>query len=387
MLACLATAHASAQSDSRSALRGITIGPIESSQHPGRGYGSPASIALLDELTRMGTNAIAITPFGRLWSLSSTEIAPDFEWTWRQTRAGVVTLCAAARARGLRVLLVPHLWVETSGWRGDIEHDSPEEWLAYQRSYREFVLQWADVAQAAGADMLSIGVECKSWSGRFGSYWTELIEAIRARYHGQLTYSANWDEAEAVLFWEQLDLIGINAFYPLADHGSASYEQYALGAERALAQAAALHDLVHKPVLFTELGYTTRTDAAVEPWLWPDEMHGVAIDEWEQARALSALLGAIATKPWVAGLFVWRYYADLDDVSQEAGWGFSPHGKLAERVLSNVFGAAWASDDLDAYGRKITPSRLEKYLSSAPPATRFWSTTPRSSSSGLSDMK
>ena len=56
-------------------MRGITIGPIESSQWPGRGYGSPYSEELLDELARMGTNWISITPFGRIWSLTSTEVA------------------------------------------------------------------------------------------------------------------------------------------------------------------------------------------------------------------------------------------------------------------------------------------------------------------------
>jgi hypothetical protein len=73
-------------------------------------------------------------------------------------------------------------------------------------------------------------------------------------------------------------------------------------------------------------------------------MHDVAIDEWEQARALSALMGAAITQPAFRGLFVWRYYANLDDVSQEASWGFSPHGKLAEPLLSNVFQTPWAGD-------------------------------------------
>jgi hypothetical protein len=206
------------------------------------------------------------------------------------------------------------------------------------------VLHWAKVAADAGADIFSIGVECKSWSGRFGGYWLDLIQSVRRVFPGQLTYSANWDEADNVLFWEQLDYVGINAFYPLANHNQASYAEYAQGAEEALDRARTLAALVGKPALFVEIGYTTRPNAAVEPWLWPDIMHDVQVDEWEQARALAALMGAAATKPWLAGVFVWRYYAHLDDVSQEAGWGFSPHGKLAERVLRNVFRVRWASD-------------------------------------------
>jgi hypothetical protein len=338
-------AHAQARAAAEpAALRGITVGPIESSQQPGLGYGSAASEALLDELVRLGANAISITPFGRVWSLSSTKIALDFEWSVEDSRAGVLRLARAAKARGLRVLLIPHLWVETTGWRGEIDPGSEDAWRHYQAQYRRFVLHWAEVAAEAHADIFSVGVECKSWSGRFAPYWFELIRGVRAVFHGELTYSANWDEADGVLFWEQLDYVGINAFYPLASMPNASYAQYAQGAEVAVQRAGALGALAGKPVLFVEIGYTTRPDAAVEPWLWPDLMQDVHVDEWEQARALSALLGAAATKPWLAGVFVWRYYANLDDISQEASWGFSPHAKLAERVLRNVFSVRWQSD-------------------------------------------
>ena len=41
---------------------------------------------------------------------------------------------------------------------------------------------------------------------------------------------------------------------------------------------------------------------------------------------------------------MWRLYADPDDLSQEAEWGFSPRGKLAELVLRDAFAARWAAD-------------------------------------------
>jgi len=376
-------------------LRGVTVGPIESSQQMGRGYGSEYSAAVLDELVRLGANAISITPFGRIWNLHSTQIALDFELPIAQSQTALLRFVAQAKARGLYVLIIPHLWLETGGWRGEIDPGSDQAWLAYQGSYRDFVLHWARVAAASGADAFSIGVECKSWSGRFGPYWKQLIADVRATFHGQLTYSANWDEADDVLFWDELDFIGINAFYPLSDKANASYVEYAQGAERAVARAIGLGKLAAKPVVFLEIGYTARSDAAVQPWLWPDIMHNVVVDEWEQARALAALIGASVSQPTINGFFVWRYYANLDDVSQEANWGFSPHGKLAERVLANVFGAAWATDSDPSrawrdpvQGRITTPNCSDRYWSSAPPATRcVLPSTPGSLGSGLSDMK
>jgi hypothetical protein len=325
-------------------IRGITVGPIESSQQPGRGYGTPYSEALLDELARMGTNWISVTPFGRLWSLTSTDILLDFEAPFADNRAAVARMIQQAHARGIKVLLIPHLWVETTGWRGEIEPGTPEGWAAYHASYRKFVLAWAELAGEAGADAFSIGVECKSWSGRFGNVWSGLIRDVRKRFDGVLTYSANWDEVESVLFWDQLDLIGVNAFYPLAYKNGASYAEYVEGALRARDAIRGVAETLQMPVLFVEIGYTTRRDAAVEPWLWPDDMVNVAFDEHEQARALSALFEAFLPEPWFAGFFVWRYYANLDDVSQEAIWGFSPHGKVAEPMLEQVFHWDWGVD-------------------------------------------
>jgi hypothetical protein len=326
------------------AIRGVTIGPIESSQQSGRGYGTPYSAALLDALVDLGANAISITPFGRIWSLHSTAIAMDFEAPYAANREALARMVAQAKARGLRVLVIPHLWVETGGWRGEIDPGSEQGWRDYQGSYRSFVLAWARDAQAFGADAFSIGVECKSWSGRFGDYWQALIADVRAVFHGALTYSANWDEADGVLFWDQLDWIGVNAFYPLAHANGASDAEYVLGARAALDGLEPLARATGKPVVLVEIGYTTRQNAAVEPWLWPDTMQNVVVDEREQARALAAIAGAAAERPWIGGFYVWRYYANLDDVSQEAIWGFSPHAKQAERVLQQVFDARWAAD-------------------------------------------
>jgi hypothetical protein len=92
-------------------VRGVTIGPIESSQQPGRGYGTAYTAALLDELQKLGANAISITPFGRIWSLDSTQVLLDFESPFAANRAAIGSLVAQAQARGLTVLIVPHLWV------------------------------------------------------------------------------------------------------------------------------------------------------------------------------------------------------------------------------------------------------------------------------------
>jgi hypothetical protein len=99
-----------------------------------------------------------------------------------------------------------------------------------------------------------------------------------------------------------------------------------------------------RPVLFTEIGYTTRRDPAVRPWEWPESMKNVKVDEHAQADALRALVAPLLEEPSFMGFFVWRVYADPDDVSQEPEYGFSPRGKQAELVMRDAFAARWAAD-------------------------------------------
>ena len=99
------------------AIRGVTIGPIESTLHPGRGYGSPAFERCLDEAVRLGATWISLTPFGRAWDLKATGIDQSFELPLLENQRGMRKAIKQAHARGLRVQLVPHLWVESGGWR------------------------------------------------------------------------------------------------------------------------------------------------------------------------------------------------------------------------------------------------------------------------------
>ena len=73
-------------------------------------------------------------------------------------------------------------------------------------------------------------------------------------------------------------------------------------------------------------------------------MSHVTVDEAAQATAYRGAPRALLDEPDFAGFFVWRVYADPDDVSQEAPWGFSPRGKLAEGVMRDAFEARWACD-------------------------------------------
>jgi hypothetical protein len=323
----------------------MTIGPIESSLQPGRGYGSAPFEETLSEIERMGGNWISLTVFSRVWDLKSEGIELSFEQTVQETRAQVLRSVRLAHARGLRVLLVPHLWVESGGWRAEMEPLGEAGMARFERSYRRFALYWADVAEEADIDVLAAGVELRSWvtTARAPSF-VRLLGDIRERYSGLLTYASNWDDAEDTVIWGHLDLIGINAFYPLHWEDDATFQQVEAGGYRVAESIEALAERHERPVVFTEFGYTTRKNTAIKPWLWPEELGRVEVDQKAQARAYAALLGAMREVPGFAGAFVWRMYADVADMSQEAEWGCSPWGKQSQAVLETAFSDARFGD-------------------------------------------
>lgn len=327
------------------AIRGVTIGPIESALHAGRGYGSPAFERGLDEAVRLGATWISLTPFGRAWDLQATGVDKTFELPLADNQRGLRRAIHQAHARGLKVMLVPHLWVESGGWRGELDPATEEGWQRFAEGYRSYVLTWARFAESAHADMLAAGVELRSWlTTTHAPSFFPILRDIRGAYSGLLTYAANWDDVDQTVILSELDVIGINAFYPLTDKANASDAELVNGGLEVAKKVKELAERWQKPVMFNEFGYTARTDPALRPWEWPDRMNDVHVDGRAQAAAYRGLLAGMLQSPELVGAFVWRLYSDPDDLSQEAEWGFSPRGRQAELCVRDAYWGRWASD-------------------------------------------
>ena len=114
------------------------------------------------------------------------------------------------------------------------------------------------------------------------SRWVELIENTREIYSGALTYAANFDQYYFVDFWNHLDLIGINAYFPLRHRdlpGEPDGDRVALFRSRwstilhEIDDLRRLQGVPEHRVLFTELGYVRRANSTIQPW----EAHGFTV--------------------------------------------------------------------------------------------------------------
>ena len=91
-----------------------------------------------------------------------------------------------------------------------------------------------------------------------------------------------------------------------------------------------------KPVVLTELGYPSATDAAATPWKKGGRYSGAA-----EQRALDGRLKALARQPSFAGLYVWEWRAD-PAAGGPGDAGHTLQGKPAERAIAAWYGGSLA---------------------------------------------
>ena len=91
-----------------------------------------------------------------------------------------------------------------------------EDWLQWEEDYRRFVLHYARLAAETDMEMFCIGIELHLSIRHRPLFWRRLIDEVREVYPGAMTYGANWfQEYQEVDFWDQLDYIGIHAYFPV----------------------------------------------------------------------------------------------------------------------------------------------------------------------------
>ena len=254
-------------------------------------YGSKVSAQVLAKLPGYGVNSVALVPYAS----QRPEVAA-LNFPLRMERDELIVAAAKmAHAEGLRVLLKPQVWVRGRGlYPGDLRYDDPKERDRWFASYARFVEHYAKLAARIEAEMFCVGVEFAQLSGHERE-WRELIALARKHYSGPLVYAANFgEEFESVRFWDALDYIGLDNYYPLPEDRST--EAIAGKIER-------VHLEFDKPVLFTEAGFSTYELAHRKPW---EDQPGGALSPQAQARNVEALLRGFHGRPWLQGIFWWK---------------------------------------------------------------------------------
>ena len=306
-------------------------------------YASAGSNSSLNALKSTGANYVSVLVTQYLSSSTSNAIFPDPNKT--PTDASVIDAINDIHARGMGVMLKPQLYCEDGQGQNDLAPTNPAAWFA---SYSTFINHYAQIAQKNHVELFCVGCELDHLdTSTYYSNWRTVISGVRAIYYGPLTYAADWSTYARIPFWGALDYAGIDAYFPLSNAKTPSvadlvggWSHYVDddGTHNWTNEIETWQATVHKPVIFTEIGYRSIDYAAKNPGNW--EETGV-YNANGQANCYEAALQVFANKPWFAGMFWWGWTPN-PKAGGAGDTGYTPQNKPAQSVLT----ADWLSSSV-----------------------------------------
>ena len=235
-------------------------------------------------------------------------------------------------ALGMKVMLKPHVDLADEEARSNIIPS--DEWFA---NYKTFIMHYADIAAKYNVELFCIGTELSNTTIiRWKDKWLDIINDIRKVYKGPLTYAANWDEYDTVSFWNEIEFIGMDAYFPLTDKVNPTKEELIAGWNKNADKLEAWlkeANLLNKPVIFTEVGYDTIEGSNKQPWRILPTLSKFAESQDEQANCLEALFVSLSNRSWFKGFYWWNYFPRPDI----GPLGYTLRGKKGEKILTEWF--------------------------------------------------
>lgn len=281
---------------------------------------------------------IAVLPYAyTLPGKAKVNFNIDWQW-WGEKTAGVITSIELAHEANLKVMIKPQVYLPGS-WPGALEFSEEAQWEIWERDYENYILTMARLADSMQVAMFCIGTEFDKSAVQRRQFWQELIRKVRSIYKGKLTYSANWDNYKDIPFWQELDYIGISAYFPLVNEATPSVEDLRKAWQPYIQQISKLACKVNKPVLFIEYGYLSVDRCAYNTWELEAKVNQLPINEQAQANAIRALLEELKLQDWWAGGFIWKWFPNGAGGEGYDDRDYTPQHKEAEEILRDCYGA------------------------------------------------
>ena len=257
------------------------------------------------------------------------------QW-WGERKQGTEVTIQYAKRLGLKVMLKPHVWVFGAGWPGEFKLNNEQDWKTWELQYKEYVLTFAKMAQQQGVELFCIGTEFRIAAVERRDFWVRLIADVRQVYQGKITYAANWDNYQNIGFWNYLDFIGIDAYFPLVEAANPSQQQMQQAWVQKAIELRTYSEQWKKPILFTEYGFQSMDHAAGKHWELNSKELPVNLPL--QRSAYQALFETIWHQPWFAGGFLWKWFAHHQRAGGVDHHAWTPQNKPAEQTIKAYYG-------------------------------------------------
>jgi hypothetical protein len=302
--------------------------------------GTEDSDLSLANARKVGCNWIALCVWGFQDDINSTSIELDYS-LYSPTTESVIHAINRCHELNMKVMLKPMIDCRDEAWRGYI-NPSPQ-WFA---SYQNFINFWADIAENYNVELFCAGCEYANTT-QWSSSWRSIIQNIHSHYTGPVTYAANPDEEKNIDWWDELDYIGIDAYYPLTDTNNPTPAELNTAWSSRFDAIETWHSSIwpYMQIIFTEIGYRSVDGTNRTPWERPSPPYNIDIQE--QADCYDALLSQCKDRSWWSGVFLWYWEVDPNFGGFDDPY-YTPHNKPAETVLANYYICLRADLNLDS---------------------------------------
>ena len=300
----------------------------------------------IDEIAAVGCDTVSFVVDTRMENGHTSEIWLDMRLT--PTPEKLAELIQHAKSKNLRVIVMPVVLLdkpEGTEWRGTLK---PPSWAAWFESYRSMLTHFAWVCEQNKVDVLSVGSELVS-AEKEKTEWVNTIHAVREVFHGQLTYSANWDHYTSVPFWDQLDLIGMNSYYTLGNDRNVTVDEIVSRWKDIQRDLLPFQKKVAKPLILLEASWCSMANAAHEPWDYTRTE--LEADNDLQKKLYEGFFRAWYRQPALGGFVVWEWPPGdggkavrenlTEDEYNQAVKGYTPENKPAQEVLKEWLAKPW----------------------------------------------
>ena len=291
--------------------------------------------AQLDNLMEVNPNAVTLMPYAFLNPENQPDLFFDLKRQWYGERAeGIEQAIKKLQQKPVKIMIKPHLWLRNGSFTGDLNFSSEAEWQKFESAYRSYIFLYAEISEKYALESFCIGTELYQFVTERPAFWKKLISDIREVYGGKLVYAENWDKIDQVNIWEDLDLIGVDAYFPLSEKTFPSEKEISNGWQKHKSLLGDLASRYEKPILFTEYGYRSIDYALKEPWNSERNLYNK--NHALQARALMVLYEEFWKEDWFQGGYLWKWHQHEDSGGLNND-RFTPQNKPAEKVVAEYY--------------------------------------------------
>ena len=306
--------------------KGLVIRGFNFVSWSAEGYAAGRARSEIRALATTGATHMALLVTAYQTNLTASEVRETELTPTPISSAGALDRAAE---NNLHTAIKLHVDVDTGEWRAHITPNDPGAWF---ESYRRFAVKWARIAETYECSQFILGTELAGTLEHRDS-WLSLIKEVRSLYGGDVLYAASWDEMDLVPFWDELDAVGVDAYFPVARRRNSTRLEILGGWQPWLSRIRRTAERHGKEVVLTEVGYRSIDGAGLHPY---EFLTPGVLDLQEQDDLYWAALRAAEQEPWIRGVYFWNWPADGRGSSRDRG--YSVLGKPAlERVRE-----AWA---------------------------------------------